>query len=78
MVNVTFKDELYSTYGGILKIILKREMVHIEVNSSTANALGTQKLIRVFLPENANNIIKVKQHLQLMFEDEPSVFVSQI
>jgi hypothetical protein len=55
-VYITYIDKLYSTYGGILMVTLKSDVVEILVDADTAKILNTEERIEVFLPKDCNEV----------------------
>jgi hypothetical protein len=78
-VHITYIDELYSAYGGVQKVILKSNSVEIQLSASTAKVLQTEEQIEILLAQQGtSNIEELKHYLQLMFKEEPNVFLSEI
>jgi hypothetical protein len=67
-VHITYFDELYSSYGGIVKLELKNNIVEIQIDKDTAKKLNTEEQLEISLPEayDRTNLI---YHLKLMFKD---------
>ncbi len=73
-VHITYIDELYSAYGGIIKLILKDKTVEIQLDEKTAKKLKTEENLEIILPKeyDKENLI---YHLQLMFREYTDIFV---
>ena len=77
-VYIEYKDQLYSNYGGILKVILKNGLIEIYVDCNTAKVLGTNEQITVTFDQDVSCINDLKMYLQKMFVDELGVFICEI
>lgn len=72
-VHITYNDELFSSYGGILQITLKAKTVEIILDENTAKKLRTEEQIEITLPQSSYDRDNLINHLKLMFKDEPDV-----
>jgi hypothetical protein len=77
-VHITYKDQLYSAYGGIQGVVLQKGNVKISVSPDTARALGAEEEIEIEFSAQDPKLPEIKLHLELLFKEEPGVFVSEI
>ncbi|HEX9062597.1 MAG TPA: Imm10 family immunity protein [Clostridia bacterium] len=73
-VHITYIDELYSSYGGIIKLMLKNATAEIHLDKETAKKLRTEEQIEIKLPKSDYDRDKLIYHLKLMFKEYPNIF----
>lgn len=71
-VHLTYIDELYSAYGGILKFELKDITVEILLDERTAKKLKIEERLEIILPKSGYDRENLIYHLKLMFKDSPN------
>lgn len=71
-VHLTYIDELYSAYGGILKFKLKDITVEILLDERTAKKLKIEERLEIILPKSGYDRENLIYHLKLMFKDSPN------
>jgi len=67
-VHITYIDELYSSYGGIIKFELINDVIEIQFDKDTAKKLHTEEQLKVMLPQGYDKANLI-YHLELMFKD---------
>ncbi|MFD1020942.1 Imm10 family immunity protein [Thalassobacillus hwangdonensis] len=77
-VNITYNDEIRSTFGGILNVVLYKDCVEIELDNNASRQLQTEKTIQISFAEKDDNLLKLKTHLMTMFQDHEGVFKSEV
>ena len=77
-VHITYKDQLHSSYGGIKRVKLQKGGIKISVSPNTARALGAEEEIEIEFSAQDPKLPEIKLHLELLFKEEPGVFVSEI
>lgn len=77
-IHITYSNQTQSTYGNILKFVLKNGLVEITLDAKTASELRTDEQIEIVFPQNDIKLVDVKQYLAKMFADKDSVFVSKV
>jgi hypothetical protein len=77
-VHITYCNQTQSSYGDILKFVLKNGLIEINLDEKTASELRTDEQIEIVFPQNNIKIVDVKQYLAKMFADKDSVFVSKV
>lgn len=75
-VHITYIDELYSSYGGIIKFELANNVIKIQFDKDTAKKIHTEEQLEILLTEGYKaNLI---YHLELMFkENTDTLFVEK-
>lgn len=75
-VHITYIDEIYSSYGGIIKFELVNNVIKIEFDKDTAKKLHTEEQLEIMLPESYDKANLI-YHLELIFkESTDTLFVS--
>lgn len=76
-VHITFCDQTQSVYGNILRFVLKKGLVEVNIDSKTANEISTDERIEIAFPANSK-LDDIKHYLTKMFVDKDNVFVSEV
>jgi hypothetical protein len=77
-VHITYKDDMCSAYGVVEKLILKSSSVEIFLDFDTSKELQIANHLIVEFPINLKDAHGIKQHLEMMFQDEVGVFESNL
>lgn len=72
-VHITYIDELYSSYGGIIKFVLKDKTAEILLEKETAKKLKTEEQLEITLPKSGFDRGNLIYHLELMFKEYPNI-----
>ncbi len=76
-VHITYCNQVHSTYGDILKFVLKNGLAEITFDSRTASELSIDEQLEIVFPPNDAKLAEVKHYLAQMFIDKDGVFKSE-
>jgi len=77
-VHITYSNQVNSTYGEILKVVLKNGLAEITFDSKTANELNIDEQLEIIFPPNNTKLAEVKHYLAQMFAGKDGVFNSEV
>ena len=73
-VHITYSNQVNSTYGEILKVVLKNGLAEITFDSKTANELNIDEQLEIIFPPNNTKLAEVKHYLAQMFAGKDGVY----
>lgn len=74
-VHITYGDQIQSAYGVIQVFSLTDGEATVVLDTKTAEAVGTDEVIKIEFPPGAVEMARLKQCLELLFEGQPGTLV---
>jgi hypothetical protein len=74
---IEHNDQLYGAYGGITKVILKRNCLEIFLDELTSKKINTEQHIQVLFAQDGDQFEEMINQFERIFWNDPGVFIRE-